>query len=67
MPYMANGSLLQLLKQERNNIVILEETDEDEVIYQVFRGRGVEEHGEVVVTLLMFLCVSGFDNFPFKK
>ncbi|CAI8018786.1 Deleted in malignant brain tumors 1 protein [Geodia barretti] len=31
MAYMTNGSLLQLLKQERNNIVILEETDEDEV------------------------------------
>ena len=28
MAYMTNGSLLQLLKQERNNIVILEETDE---------------------------------------
>ena len=32
MPYMANGSLLKYLKRERNNIVVLDETDEDEVI-----------------------------------
>ena len=32
MPYMANGSLLKYLKRERNSIVILDETDEDEVI-----------------------------------
>ena len=31
MPYMANGSLWKYLKQERDNIVILEEIDEDEV------------------------------------
>ena len=33
MPYMANGSLLKWLKRERKNIVLLDETDEDEVIY----------------------------------
>ena len=33
MPYMANGSLLKWLKHERKNIVLLDETDEDEVIY----------------------------------
>ena len=32
MPYMANGSLLKWLKRERKNIVLLDETDEDEVI-----------------------------------
>ena len=32
MPYMANGSLMKYLKRERKNIVILDETDEDEVI-----------------------------------
>ena len=32
MPYMANGSLIKFLKRERKNIVILDETDEDEVI-----------------------------------
>ena len=31
MPYMANGSLLKYLKKERNNIVVYEDTDEDEV------------------------------------
>ena len=31
MPYMANGSLLKYLKRERNNIVLLDEVDEDEV------------------------------------
>ena len=31
MPYMANGSLLKYLKRERKNVVLLEETDEDEV------------------------------------
>ena len=31
MPYMANGSLLKYLKRERKNVVISEETDEDEV------------------------------------
>ena len=30
MPYMANGSLLKYLKRERKNIVVLDETDEDE-------------------------------------
>ena len=33
MPYMANGSLLKWLKHERKNIVLLDETDEDEVIH----------------------------------
>ena len=32
MPYMANGSLLKYLKRERKSIVMLDETDEDEVI-----------------------------------
>ena len=36
MPYMANGSLLKWLKRERKNIVLLDETDEDEVIYILF-------------------------------
>ena len=36
MPYMANGSLLKWLKRERKNIVLLDETDEDEVIYIFF-------------------------------
>ena len=31
MPYMANGSLLKYLKRERENIVLSEENDEDEV------------------------------------
>ena len=31
MPYMANGSLLQYLKRERDNIVILEDNDPDDV------------------------------------
>ena len=31
MPYMANGSLLQYLKKERDNIVISEEKDSDDV------------------------------------
>ena len=31
MPYMANGSLLKYLKRERNNIVLLDKADEDEV------------------------------------
>ena len=31
MPYMANGSLLKYLKRERKSIVMLDETDEDEV------------------------------------
>ena len=31
MPYMANGSLLQYLKKERINIVLSEDTEEDEV------------------------------------
>ena len=31
MPYMANGSLLKWLKRERKYIVVLDETDEDEV------------------------------------
>ena len=33
MPYMANGSLLKWLKRERKNIIHLDESDEDEVIY----------------------------------
>ena len=32
MPYMANGSLLKYLKRERENIVLSENADEDEVI-----------------------------------
>ena len=32
MPYMANGSLLKYLKRQRKNVVLLEGTDEDEVI-----------------------------------
>ena len=32
MPYMANGSLLKYLRRERKNIVLMEDTDEDEVI-----------------------------------
>ena len=31
MPYMANGSLLHYLKKERKNLVLDEDTDEDEV------------------------------------
>ena len=31
MPYMANGSLLQYLKKERNNLVFPEDTEESEV------------------------------------
>ena len=31
MPYMANGSLLQYLKKERQNLVLVEGTDEDDV------------------------------------
>ena len=31
MPYMANGSLLKYLKRERENIVLSENADEDEV------------------------------------
>ena len=32
MPYMANGSLLKYLKKERKNIIVYEDTDEDEVM-----------------------------------
>ena len=32
MPYMANGSLLKYLKKERKNIIVYEDTDEDEVL-----------------------------------
>ena len=32
MPYMANGSLLKYLRRQRKNVVLSEETDEDEVI-----------------------------------
>ena len=32
MPYMANGSLLKYLKKERENIIVYEDTDEDEVM-----------------------------------
>ena len=31
MPYMANGSLLHYIKRERRNLVLAEDTDEDEV------------------------------------
>ena len=31
MPYMANGSLLQYLKRERHNLVLVEGTDDDDV------------------------------------
>ena len=31
MPYMANGSLLKYLKKEKNNLVVYEDTDADEV------------------------------------
>ena len=31
MPYMANGSLLKYLKRERQNLVFVEGTDDDEV------------------------------------
>ena len=33
MPFMANGSLLKYLKRERESLVLLEGTDEDEVHY----------------------------------
>ena len=32
MPYMTNGSLLKYLKKERKNIIVYEDTDEDEVL-----------------------------------
>ena len=32
MPYMANGSLLKYLKKERKNIIVYEDTYEDEVM-----------------------------------
>ena len=35
MPFMANGSLLKYLKRERENLVLLESADEDEV-YTLF-------------------------------
>ena len=31
MPYMANGSLLEYLKKQRNKLVFTQDTDEDEV------------------------------------
>ena len=31
MPYMANGSLLEYLKKQRNKLVFTEDTDEDQV------------------------------------
>ena len=31
MPYMANGSLLQYLRKERENLIVSEENNEDEV------------------------------------
>ena len=31
MPLMANGSLLKYLKRERENLIVSEENDEDEV------------------------------------
>ena len=38
MPFMANGSLLQYLKHERQSIVLQHETDEDEVVGCCFHG-----------------------------
>ena len=38
MPYMANGSLLKYLRRQRENIVVLEETDKDEVSIQSCMG-----------------------------
>ena len=35
MPYMANGSLLNYLKKERNNIVVFEDADENQVCNQL--------------------------------
>ena len=32
MPYMANGSLLQFLRKERNNILLPKDADEEQVI-----------------------------------
>ena len=31
MPYMANGSLLEYLKKQRNKLVFTQDTDEDQV------------------------------------
>ena len=31
MPFMANGSLLKYLKMERDNLIVTDENDEDEV------------------------------------
>ena len=31
MPFMANGSLLKYLKMERENLIVSEENDDDEV------------------------------------
>ena len=36
MPYMANGSLLKYLKKQRKNIIVYEDTDEDEVYTSLF-------------------------------
>ena len=33
MPYMANGSLLKYLKRERKNVVLTEDADEDDVMF----------------------------------
>ena len=32
LSYMANGSVLKYLKKERKNIIVYEDTDEDEVM-----------------------------------
>ena len=37
MPYMANGSLLHYLKRERTNIVLTEDTDEDEARHSIIK------------------------------
>ena len=33
MPYMANGCLLDYLKKERNNLVLTESADDDQVVF----------------------------------
>ena len=50
MPYMANGSLLKYLRRERKNVVILNETDEDEVYYNIMVWH------KIFRSLLAFLC-----------
>ena len=36
MPYMANGSLLEYLKRQRNQLVFTKDSDEDQVYVLVF-------------------------------